>query len=345
MAIVVLNAGDRAQLSSEPVTLKLDVEGAAQAGDLDLSPSSPAARPRRGMIVLPKVSGRIVVFARPQGADGAAFPSPTRLHLSVEDGLGANRVLVQAVDAAGLSRCDLLVIEPCEQGLVVYREQQLPDEPLSELATAARVQARRALGARQLGGADARQVSLLVDGSASMWPRVEDGTVRAIVEVLVGIVQVLSPGKRFTSVAVGHQRRKEDRFAGAGPVQIGEAIEAAMTERASSTGFRSARSAPPAVAGELLYVLTDEVPVDLDDLRRGRDAPGAGAHVIVMAPGSVADVVRPQLPASSTFVEVAGGDMGCAGRLLSDRASLGQLVADLLSDLPAGAASGGRGLR
>ncbi|MDO5498552.1 MAG: hypothetical protein Q4F67_02605, partial [Propionibacteriaceae bacterium] len=159
MPTYVLEGGSSATLPAKPLTLRLQGPGhgeirleARQDGVSDAS----ALAPMPGMLVLPRVSGRIEVRALP--LRDRTFPSGTVVSLSAtierhgDD--DPERAIMQGIDLSGLAQRELLLVEPAGADLRLTALGVVVDVPLPPLAAKARDLARELLGVEHVGSGE-----------------------------------------------------------------------------------------------------------------------------------------------------------------------------------------------
>ncbi|MDO5682626.1 MAG: hypothetical protein Q4G46_07350 [Propionibacteriaceae bacterium] len=310
MPTYVLEGGSSATLPAKPLTLR--VQGVGQA-DIRLEarqhgvPDAEAMSPMPGMLVLPRVTAPVEVRVIP--ARDRTFPSGTVVALSagieVHRDADPERAVMQGIDLSGLAERELLRIEPVSGQLRLTALGVIVDAPLPPLAAKARDLAREILGVERVPAAEASNLILRVDGSASMRKLVADGSVGAALEVLVGISRVTSADHEVTA-EVGSPNPvpiRSDSIA-----DLPRAVQDALTAAPLLTGFRSADHVR-GVGRTTLCVISDSVPADLPT-----DRPVALA---VIATPSAREVLTARAPAATGWITVAEWGAHSAYAMLS----------------------------
>lgn len=320
MPTYILDEAREVRLPRGAVTVQLQATG-VPAGQVHLQAirdgqEVPAAlRPAPGLLVLPDVPDGTVLRVVPVAPQRTFAPSAA-VSLSLSTARSSDpdpsRAVVTLVDIAGLSERDLVALGRDAEGLTVTRLGGVSDHgdgaALSDLAQRARVAARELLGVDRVPAASAVALTIAVDQSASMRPAVQDGSVRAVADVVVGLSRVVSPGRPVRARLLTSPPAGPDDVE---PARLAETLAARAAETPVRLGFRSADPAlgtPAAEPGTVTYVVTDAVPADLDD------EPGAdGAdrrHLVLLTAASAWEArdVTPRLPV--TVVPVPGSAGG-----------------------------------
>jgi len=295
----------------------------AQVGD---TRAPNVVNPRPSHMVLRAVEGVTVVRVLP-GQGLAAFPQGTILSLTLQtDGsrdVDGDLVVVRDVEVSGLPVRDLLEIaEHDATRLSVTARKVVRDEPLGPLSEAARAAARNQLRVERT--AESRDLLVAVDMSASMAPRLKDGSVTAVVEVVVGLSQVIGADRRVSVSLLSEPTRSVTTDS---PAALAAATAREMDTYGLGCGFRSV---PPGVGvGQetVVYVVTDAVPADVAVLRAAR-ARGENLSLVVIGGGrpsrAAHDVPIAHLPPPPPGVPADA-------RLRDSPDLLGDLVASMLT--------------
>lgn len=329
----VLDGDGVAELPLRPVTVALQVVGTQSPVQLqalgEAGEDGSAVRPVPGMMVLPRVSAPTLVRVVP--APGSAlFPPGTTVHVSLSAGargdVDPDRAVLTPVDVSGLSHADLVTVDRAGERVSVTAVKTAVDEPLGALGAAARTAARGVLGVDQLPPAERVDLLVVVDTSASMVGPTADGSLRAAVEVLAGLSQVVSGGRE---VRVGTLGPDVSWLPAVPAREWGTAVQAAVRAHPLTVGFRSV---VPGLAGlaptrnVVGYVLTDAVPGDVAALRAAGEVEGEARHLVTLAPRS--GTAAAGLPQTALDPPPAGTDAG--ERLLGRPDELAQVVRSLL---------------
>lgn len=240
-----------------------------------------------------------------------------------------DQVVLGSVNASGLSRRNLVTLQPDGNEIVVTAVAETWEPVLPPLAARARVAARAVLAQASVTGAGCVAVQVVVDGSASMRPALASGAVERALELLMGASQPISSSSRVGASLCGQSRtafldQRLDDFAS--PV-VAEALKVAP-----SIGFRSTL-VPEGGADTLTYVVTDAIPADLDPGRSDR------LHLLILSAAGRRGAARHPDGVDATVIEPSADALGM------DQSEVTAIVASLLSGYVrrfgvAGAASG-----
>lgn len=320
MSTYVLSGHDRTTVAlTGPVQVRVVEEGPPGVLGVQLRRSDgsehPADRPAGGVLILRSVQGRVVVrVVPPAGTD--KFPDGVQAGLRLRAAAGpSDEVLVRPVNVSRLGHRDLVALEPvtdgARPGLAVSALDAVEEVPIGPLQAEARDTMRIVVGADRVRDADARDVVVVVDPSASMAPALADGSVEAAVDVLAGLALV-----------VARDRTVRVRLAGRDPgwlprrelPGLGADVAARITAGGLECGFRPDVDLPPDGLG---VIVSDGLPA----------AAAPGWHVLVLGPEPVAPrgvpvTTLPAPPPGRGAVERLLGDPGLLRRIL------GSLVAD-----------------
>ncbi|MBL8926650.1 MAG: hypothetical protein JNM77_10465 [Pseudonocardia sp.] len=287
----ILDDDDRVTIARRP--LKLTVTARTAAGrtlreggvlltaEVGGAPAPHALVARPSQMVLRAVEGTTVVRVLP-GEGLPAFPEGTILDLTLRtDGtrdVDGDVVIVRDVEVSGLVVRDLLQIEQHDPNrLTVSALRVVSDEPLGPLSAAARAAARHRLGVER--ASEPRDLLVAVDMSASMAPRLADGTVAAVVDVVVGLSQVIGAGRGLTVSLLAEPTR---RVLADVPAELAAATTREAKAAGLSCGFRSVPPGDGVNRETVVYVVTDAVPADVAALRAAR---GRGENLSLVLVG------------------------------------------------------------
>jgi hypothetical protein len=316
----MLNRGQRVFLAGRSMTLRLEGSGPPDCATLELSPPSVALKRHGVFFVLESICddySKVTVVARPTARDDRVFPAGTRLHLTLEGWEAHERVMVPGVRADGQGRCPLVVVESSMEGLLIYRAEETPTA-LSGLSGEAWSEARHL--AEASGRLKGREASVLIDDSASMMTNHRGGSVRAVMDVLSGIVYALTPSQKLKGVRVGNPGTMITEY---NADELGAAVDRAMAARPASSGFRCLDGGGG--GAETLFVLTDTVPADL--LWRVETGWRLDSlHLVVLGDPDVASMLTMDCKVPLTCISVGRGDQTLGERFFSDREELFELV-------------------
>lgn len=274
------------QHTTRPVRLRADLE--------DGPPDPRAQYPYAGLLLLPGVGRPTRVRVSP-AQDGTLFPHGTRIGLRLQtDGVAGTepvQVVVGGVDASGLGSCDLLLLRPQTDRLVVEVLDAVGDDPLDGLAAVVRAQAWKHLQVEEYGPPPRWALSLLVDGSGSMRAGIDDGSVAALVEAVVGLAAVLGAGG---TARTGISGRAVTWLADSPGRHLADTVVTAIRDGGYGVGFRPSATELPAAGPDgrgAVVLITDGSPPDAAALaeRCARD----GVHGQVLVTGHQAVVGNP----------------------------------------------------
>ncbi|MFB9164004.1 VWA domain-containing protein [Arthrobacter psychrochitiniphilus] len=349
MPTYMLEGAAEVKLNVRPLRFILRLEGPGVQGWLEISQDSRAVqnvmRPPSAdsMVILPQVAGATMVSLLPVGME--RFPAPTIAHLSivVEDKVTADpqRVVLAPVDVSGLDRKDLIFISPGEGALSVRAAHNQADADLGALGNAARVATREILGLQWVEPALSVNMVVAVDGSGSTVDLVQEGTIATVAQVIAGISQVVSNGRDVNAAIVDESFHL---LPPADLAQLPALINEHFKNRIPSSGFRSTSrldSHYGLPAQQLVYLLTDGLPADAEELPRY----GSGEEIRHIV--AVGDPAAWQLlggsHAPNTLIEAPIQGESVSDRLLRDPRALSAVVASLLQAcFPAGSDLSGK---
>jgi hypothetical protein len=187
MPIYVLGPRNRSVVIPNQ-SLTVSISGSVRGASLVVHTSADqeTMQPNSHLAVLPRVSERVSITVVPAG--GAPFTRGTQVSLAIgHDAVGdldPVQVLFDPVDVSGDSNVELARLT-ARDGIVEISAAAGADSPLSPLASAARISARKALDhqTRTVHG----PVLVALDASASMLPMFAGGGVAAAVDIVVGV--------------------------------------------------------------------------------------------------------------------------------------------------------------
>ncbi|MFI7000862.1 hypothetical protein [Nocardia sp. NPDC050175] len=249
-----------------------------------------AARVHQGHIVVSDIESPSTVTAFP--SDGAAvFRDGTAVTLFLEvDGGASNadslRVEVVQQDVSGLYRAELARLRPAGNQIEV--SVRLPDE-LGPLARAACSAAHELLGSEQAPRISATDVSLAIDTTASMMPRISDGSIAVLTELVTGVAEAASCDLRSVDI-LGPTTLPVDVH----PIgELAERIEAMLRDMGTGIGLTTLDLLPHN-QHHVVLVITDTPPLD-----RGA---GRGLRHLVLTHGTPA-------PRATGYTPIDPGDL------------------------------------
>ena len=286
MPTYLLDGDSEARISDAPLSVVLGTAANQAAFLLEAvaEDALPVITPKPGMLVLPKLSTRTALRVRPVGAQ--VFPENSVVSLTVtlnnQSDPDPERIVVSQVDVSGLSHRDLVILEPVDGYIQARSSLATFDTTLGDLALQARVATRELLGTEHVDGTSAINVVVAIDASASMLTLTRDGLVSAVVDVLVGVSQVVSPGRDVSAAIVTSSVRWVESATASG---LSAAVRQAQEETPLTTGFRSAH---PALIGRapdqntVTYIVTDGVPADYAALEVADTIDGEARHLVIL---------------------------------------------------------------
>lgn len=341
MPTYVLEGGSSATLPAKPLTIRVQGQ---RHDEIRLEARhngvpDPAAISRPGMLVLPRVTAPVEVRVVP--ARERTFGSGTVIALSaaieMRGDADPERAVMNGVDLSGLSRRELLRIEPLASELKLTALGVVEDAPLPPLAARARDVARELLGMERVPTEAVKPLEVIVDASASMRPLAQEGAVGAALEVVVGVSRVAA-GDDPLDIAVATDRLV--RVPAASLVELPRAVHEAVLATPLTTGFRSrlvlSASGPGSQGPAYQHtgpaarcVVTDGVPADLP----AGDADLRQALVLICTP-SARRVLAARAPDGTAWVPVADwGGAPAYPTLMEQDAPLREAVNGLLRSL------------
>ncbi len=315
------------RLPRGPLAVSVRTSGSAARLDVDGAPGTTVVRPAPHLVILPRLTGPVVLRIVPSDAGVFGPGSSVALTLGIEGSRGDDPEQAQlpAVDLTGLPHRDLLLVEPQHDALSVRVTTPIDDEALPGLVGLARAATRRVLGVDRVPPADAVHLTVSLDASASGRLLAASGATAAVTEVLLGMSRVLATEPPAVAVVAGDDLTWVPPAADLG--QLARAAVDAVAAVPPTIGFRAAHPELRAAAHRrdgVTYVVTDGAPADAAGLDAHRAAGGAASHLVVVgeAPPAAGD------PAPST---------GATGAVVSThvRAVDGEPLGDALGGSPA----------
>lgn len=335
MPTYVLESNTPMRISAGPV--RLQVHASDATGPVSLTAATdgratPGTLARPGIIVIPRLSGLTGVSASPQSF--RAFPDGSVIDVTIDiegpPSADPDRIVLK-LDVSGLAERQLVILEPKDGSIVVFhRGSGGGGKALTGLAKIAQIAAREVLGVEAVDPTSSIHAVIVVDGSASMLESTKDGSVRALVDVLIGVSAVVSPGRSISAALVG---QSVSWVESSSVESLGEAVVRAQREAPLSIGFRSAHSdllAKRPNENTVTWLLTDGLPSDLDELRRADDVQGEARHLVFFADAQ-AILLQGEVGIPSTLIPPVTGDEGLAGRLEFDSSALRRIIKSLLA--------------
>jgi len=335
MPTYVIDGNAEVSIGAETLTAQLGSIGGGNAFRLQIVANDKdvagSITPRPGMVVLPRLTERAAVRVYPVGA--TVFPDATIVSLTLDaDSRGSadpERIVLTQLDVSGLTHRDLVILEP-RDGRIFARSSFLAvDYALGELAVQSRVATRGVLGVEGVDPTSAINLVLAIDGSASMLRRSRDGSVGALLEVFLGISQVVSPDRSVRAALV------TDEVVWATPDSL-SALGAAVSELQERTPLASGiRLAHPGLLSTspdentVTFLITDAVPPDHCGLAEADSIEGEARHLVVLSDRAAFDLQeRPDVTYS--VVEPLAGAGELERRLRLDPMALRALIVSLL---------------
>lgn len=279
--------------------------------------------PGDGTLVVPAPEQLTVIAVAP--AAGAAFPDGTVLTLTV-----GQEVELRDVNVSGLGQTALLRFER-EGGALLVSTPYIGVRPgdrdnLSELGKRARTVTRELLGVPDL--AEPLSMTILVDDSASMRVPLRDGALAAVLDILDGMAEVLTPGRQPELGLLGSSLRW---ITPGEQTWLSQAVESELANATWGLGARLGMAEQAPGPRAVSYLVTDAVPADLAAFR-GTDSAAQQRLVVLAEEGVVAQQGEPGIPL--TVIPPLDAEEGVAGRFEHDTARLRACIRSLLGGLP-----------
>jgi hypothetical protein len=300
---------------------------AARLGD---APAPAAVATRPGVLVLRRVDDDDEVVLQVRPGAGIHFPEGTVLHLDLRTTRTADAdeevVVLRDVDVSGLGARDLVAVAAHDADrLRVTARGTVPNPRLGPLAGLARAAARHRLGVERT--AEAVDLTVAVDLSASMAPVIGDGSVAAVVDVVVGLAQVVGFGRSLGVRLLGERPVDVEPVA---PTALAAVTTTAISRAGLGCGFRSVPDGVLDSPGSVTYVVTDGVPADVAALRAAHRR-GERRHLVIVTPARLPPAAA-DLGATVVAPPPPGTD--AAAHLVRAPRELADLVASLLAAVP-----------
>lgn len=336
-------------LPARPLTVTLHVQGGL-AGTLSArgedGPAPGVVRPRPELLVLPQVTGRLVLRIEPSagsggqgGTQGGVFPQGARANVSitVNDPGSADpeRAVLPPIDLAGLTGRDVLSVEPVSDGVQLRSEiEPIVRLGLGPLAEAARVAATEQLGAQRLPRGEGAETTILVDPSASFRPLADLGLLERALSVLEGVAAVIDPRQRPGALIAAHPPMPVTP----GEEGLAQAVHAALRGLTPTTGMAIPDAAGTQAGRAIRYLVSDAVPPALRQVPQQvpqQQASGTVTHFVLIGHESAWRLQPPGVPATLLDLAALGEARPGEPDPLTQRPQLlRELVASLLADVP-----------
>ena len=317
MPTYMLEGTTPVKLPLRPLTIALQLGGGVQGrlvALVDGEPMSGAVRPRPELLILPNVTGRVLLRIEPTGTEVFAQGSRANVSVTANDPGAADpeRAVLPPVDLAGLRGQDAISIERGTDGLVVRSEvRKVVQVTLGRLADAARVVATELLGTQRLDGDDAIDTAIAIDASASFRRAVERGQVRRVLDLIDGVASVIDLDRVadttiLAATPIPVVAPANGTLADGVVSAFAELVPESGAPLASGEASELARIVERVAPGRAVtYVVTDAVPADRPAFERLHAADGRALHLVVIGHGSAFRLQRaPETPV--TYVDVDG---------------------------------------
>lgn len=293
----------------------IDVHGRAVEGLVRSGP---------GVVVIPSLTGSSRLRVSPDVGGVFAAGAAVGLTLVAAQAGGNDEIRLAEVDVAGLTARDLVVLEPGARGVTVGAIAG--EIALEELAGRARAAAREILGVERVPVDHSLDVTIAIDGSASMRTAQAAASLSAVLDVLDGLAMTVGRPNRPVRVAlVADELRWIDVAPAAG---IAAAVDAALVTLpqvlGAPLGSSGLRTRYPD-ENSMTYVVTDGMPGELARITADNNIDGEARHLVLLAPQSPEP--RPAGDVPTTWV---GAGAALRERLLADGEALHRLVRGLL---------------
>jgi hypothetical protein len=259
---IILSDGDRGSLPNQLLTVRAQSNVAppprveavsATSTDVEITPADRAP----GLVSLLITQSTVIRVSPPNGAP--AFAPGAALTLLVgPDQPEADQLVLQSIDVSGLTKPELLHLEPMGDQVIVTA---LPtsDLPLPPLAHQARIAAREVLDTRRVANDRAVRLQVAVDGSASMRQHLTSPAVGQVLELVMGLGSVIASSPTVSVELSGQSRT---RLPERSLTELAERVVADAMAVPPSIGFRSDVIHDAGQDG-LTFLVTDAVPADL----------------------------------------------------------------------------------
>ncbi|GAA3598813.1 hypothetical protein GCM10022198_23840 [Klugiella xanthotipulae] len=220
------------------------------------------------------------------------------------------------------------------------------------LSAAAREVVADILGSDASDLGHAQNVIVALDSSASLQPRIAEGAVRAVLDVIAAVAERLGTGCEIIGTLAG-TGTVLTRLPGVTALTLVDTLLDAASHQQPTTGFRIATRdvmpyAPLSNVGRTpatrTYLVTDTVPSNVAEFTASAGSPHDTQHLVVLTSQSAWSLLRP--PAvPCTVVDIQPGPLSPAEHLLHAPGALRDLIVSLLSRGPAEVAAESAGPR
>lgn len=329
MNTFILDDHDRVTIARRPITVTASVTG-GHDGDVRLaalsggSPARDAYTPRAGVLVVPRVDGRTLVRVEP-GHDRELFPEGAIVSVTLSTDRSRESdgdvVIVRDVEMSGPSR-ELVAIDVVDdQRLAVAALGHTSDPLIGALPSRARAAARARLGDDRT--AEAVNLLVAIDMSASVAPAIADGSLRAAIDIVAGLSHVVDPDRPVDVVLLAD---RSIRLPQAPSAELAARTLVAIAEHGLGCGFRSSPADLHIAPETVTYVVTDGVPADVTALRTAQ-RPQDVRHLVLIGgagPAAVDPVLR------ATWFPPPPQGVDASAHLLAMPGELSKLVASML---------------
>ena len=276
------------------------------------------------VVVIPSLPGPVRLRVAPEGGGAFAAGAAVGLTLVALRGGADDEIRQPEVDVAGLTQRDLVVLEPAARGIAVAAIAG--EVALEELAGRARAAAREILGVERVPAEHSLDVTIAIDGSASMGTEQAAAARGAVLDVLDGLATTIGRPNRPVRVVVAAEGLHWIDGASAGG--IAAAVEARIATLppvlGAALGSPDLRTRFPE-ENSMTYVVTDGMPGDIARVAEDNEVEGEARHLVLLA-------APPSTSQGAIDVPVTWVGTGTAlrDRLLVDGEALRHLVRALL---------------
>lgn len=318
---VTIGAGAlRVVAYGRPTTLAVRLE----ALDAQGRPLEGLVRSGPSVVVIPSVAGPVRL--RVALESGGAFPAGAAVGLTlVAARAGADDEIRQSeVDVAGLAQRDLVVLEPAARGVAVGAIAG--EVALEALAGRARAAAREILGVERVPVEHSLDVTIAIDGSASMRTDQAAAGLGAVLDVLDGLTTTVGRPGRPVRLAIAGEDLHWVEVATAGGVAAAVAAQIASLPPVlgASLGSPDLHTRYPE-ENSMTYLVTDGMPADIARVTADNSIEGEARHLVLLAPRPSGSSDGADVP--TTWVGTA---TALRDRLLVDGEALRHLVRELM---------------
>lgn len=340
MPAYVLGGSGRVELPRRVLAVTVEAAGVCVDVQAVGAADSLAVHPRPGLMILPRVDRPTEIVALP-GAGIATFPQGTVLQVTIgvdsAQDPDPDRAELKPIDVSGLHRAELATIAPVDDRLEVSARKTEADVALSPLAARARSAARSLLRVDQLPAGERVAIDIDVDTTISMLGRIEDGSVKAVVDILAGISTVVGDDDALQINLVGRSVVPVPLSGPAGGVaDAADRLQAELDRASLGLGFDSTQGwREQRGVRHVVFTVTDAVPADYA-LALAMEGAHIVHHLVALTP-----TLSGRVPSGAAVTVVPPPGCGTADALSTSPSELSRVVESLLADVTAADGWGG----